>query len=304
MLGSIISAAASLIGGRRAQNSQEHQTQQNIDMQREFAQHGIRWRVEDAKAAGIHPLYALSSGGAAFSPNPVTVDPMGAALADAGQSIGRAVASQESDEQRKMRQLGVRLLEAQVGKAEAEAQMARSQAMSPSPVQAGVGFSSIGSAQTFPYREVEAPKAIQLDPTNHYSADYPGKFDMISPKPVEIESMSPDANWIAAGPARPGYQRFRITKNLEMLLPRNEEGWSEGLESVPYWMYPMVYQANKDYYGPDFWRVLVQELGPNNSFMRWVVSTDRLKELERHMPSREILDQMGIDYRRQMFNRR
>lgn len=37
-------------------------------LQREFAQHGIRWRVEDAKAAGIHPLYALNASGANYSP--------------------------------------------------------------------------------------------------------------------------------------------------------------------------------------------------------------------------------------------
>ena len=29
--------------------------------QREFAKHGIQWRVDDAKAAGIHPLAALGS---------------------------------------------------------------------------------------------------------------------------------------------------------------------------------------------------------------------------------------------------
>ncbi len=37
-------------------------------MQKEFAQNSIRWRVADAKAAGIHPLYALGASSASFSP--------------------------------------------------------------------------------------------------------------------------------------------------------------------------------------------------------------------------------------------
>lgn len=49
------------------------QASRNADLQREFAQYGIRWRVEDAKAAGLHPMYALTGGGAAFSPNPIVM---------------------------------------------------------------------------------------------------------------------------------------------------------------------------------------------------------------------------------------
>ena len=40
----------------------------NYAHQKEFAQNGIRWKVEDAKAAGIHPLFALGAQGATFSP--------------------------------------------------------------------------------------------------------------------------------------------------------------------------------------------------------------------------------------------
>lgn len=41
----------------------------NYQMQKEFAQNGIRWRVEDAKAAGLHPLAALSMSGSGASPS-------------------------------------------------------------------------------------------------------------------------------------------------------------------------------------------------------------------------------------------
>lgn len=40
----------------------------NTDYQREFAQSGIQWRVQDAKKAGISPLAALGSSGASYTP--------------------------------------------------------------------------------------------------------------------------------------------------------------------------------------------------------------------------------------------
>lgn len=40
----------------------------NIAMQREFAQNGISWRVQDAINSGINPLAALGGSGASFSP--------------------------------------------------------------------------------------------------------------------------------------------------------------------------------------------------------------------------------------------
>lgn len=43
----------------------------NYDMQKEFAQNGIRWKVEDAIAAGIHPLAALGAQGYSASPSAI-----------------------------------------------------------------------------------------------------------------------------------------------------------------------------------------------------------------------------------------
>lgn len=66
---------------------------ENIAMQKEFAKNGIRWRVEDAKNAGIHPLAALGASGAMYTPSST----VGASnsdfswLSEAGQNIGTAV---------------------------------------------------------------------------------------------------------------------------------------------------------------------------------------------------------------------
>lgn len=100
-LGSLISAGASLLGGLFGKQSaddaraaQQRMADQNIALQREFAQSGIQWRVEDAKKAGIHPIYALGSAGASFTPvsSAFAADTSAAnAVAAAGQDIGRAV---------------------------------------------------------------------------------------------------------------------------------------------------------------------------------------------------------------------
>lgn len=61
----------SLFGGesKSGLRAQEHMHVQNLKAQERFAQEGIRWRVADAKAAGIHPLYALGATIPSYSPS-------------------------------------------------------------------------------------------------------------------------------------------------------------------------------------------------------------------------------------------
>lgn len=87
----IIAAGAALAGGALSARNARKQAAQQEATQREFAQMGVRWKVADAKAAGLHPLAALGASTATYSP--VTyVDSMGPALNQAGQDISRAVA--------------------------------------------------------------------------------------------------------------------------------------------------------------------------------------------------------------------
>lgn len=44
------------------------QAQANQQLQLDFAKSGVQWRVQDAKAAGIHPLAALGMQGPSYSP--------------------------------------------------------------------------------------------------------------------------------------------------------------------------------------------------------------------------------------------
>lgn len=91
MLGDIIGAIGNVVGGLIGSNSSEKAAQLNYQAQKEFAQQGVRWKVEDAKAAGIHPLYALGANTVSFSPSFVGDTGLASGVAAAGQNVGRAV---------------------------------------------------------------------------------------------------------------------------------------------------------------------------------------------------------------------
>lgn len=64
-----IAAAAASVGGALLGDDRARKiANRQMDLQREFAQMGIRWRVADAKAAGIHPLFALGASTPGYSP--------------------------------------------------------------------------------------------------------------------------------------------------------------------------------------------------------------------------------------------
>lgn len=106
--GSVLSAGASILGGvlggKGDSDAAANQFNWNAALQREFAQNGIRWRVADAKAAGIHPLYALGGGGPTFSPSTFIPGDSGNGLVEglskAGQDIGRAIDSTRTAEEK------------------------------------------------------------------------------------------------------------------------------------------------------------------------------------------------------------
>lgn len=120
MLGNLIGAGISAFMGNRAAKRSERHAQsmfnQNAALQREFAQHGIQWRVSDARSAGIHPLAAL--GASTHSAAPVALGADHSGIANAGQDISRAMQTafksrgkQVSMYDAKVRQLNLRNME-------------------------------------------------------------------------------------------------------------------------------------------------------------------------------------------------
>ena len=100
-IGGIAGGVAGLISGGQSSASAERLNQLNYEHQKEFAQNGIRWKVADAKAAGLHPLAALGASTAQYTPATAIGDsPDWSFLADAGQSIGRAVDVKRTQQER------------------------------------------------------------------------------------------------------------------------------------------------------------------------------------------------------------
>lgn len=110
MIGDLISAGGRLIGGfldRDTANKNRDQemriAQQNMAQQREFAQQGIRWKVEDAKAAGVHPLYALGANTTSFSPVSISggsSSNWSDTLGNMGQDVSRAMQATRTGQER------------------------------------------------------------------------------------------------------------------------------------------------------------------------------------------------------------
>lgn len=114
---SLISAGSNFLGSRMDERSMQGMTaddrrfqykmwQRNRDEQRIFAQQGLRWRVDDAKAAGLHPLAALGlSGASSFSPvmgggSGGSVSSRGDAIRATGAAVAQMVADREESKSR------------------------------------------------------------------------------------------------------------------------------------------------------------------------------------------------------------
>lgn len=123
MIGDIISAGASLLGGVMGSN----EAAKNRKMQKEFAQNSVQWRVEDAKAAGIHPLAALGATGASYTP---VSSGFGDSVAQAGAAIGQGVkSSHQAKGNAKKDSAQAALIQSTINTNQAQADLHRAQAL-------------------------------------------------------------------------------------------------------------------------------------------------------------------------------
>lgn len=105
-----ISAGASIIGGLmgssnvdKANAAAAAERQKDRELQWDFAHHGLKWKVQDAKEAGLHPLYALGGSTPTYTPvsaNFAADTSLPNAMASAGQDIGRAINATRSSTER------------------------------------------------------------------------------------------------------------------------------------------------------------------------------------------------------------
>jgi hypothetical protein len=97
--------AANLAATQANNETQLKIAARNIAHDKEFAQYGVRWRTNDARKAGIHPLAAM--GAQISQPNPVSAFTQAAQLqskerifSNLGQDISRAAMAAATDQNR------------------------------------------------------------------------------------------------------------------------------------------------------------------------------------------------------------
>lgn len=262
--GALISGGSAILGGLTGQSSNKKIARENANLQREFAQHGVRWRVEDAKAAGLHPLYALGVQLPQFTPS-FQVDSMGPAIAQAGQEVGRAVQAQQTAVERTQQALGLKLLESQIGETDARrdyyiAEAARAR-------QSGL------QAQTFPMQTGGPVTVGELDASDAMR----GQVEMQAPI---MPTRSSDNSSVMSGTI-PLWRRVEVQPGINMVVPGGLQGdTAEVLETLgesPILMWMSAMESEKQY--PGFLRWWSDEYLPGLKSARGRL-TDSLEEIK------------------------
>lgn len=207
-IGGAIGAAGSVVGGLLGQSASAQANEQNYQAQKEFAQNGIRWRVADAKAAGLHPLAALGAQTPSYTPSAFVGDTswMGDAAQALGQGIGRAAEAKMTARERareralsdqsvalsmETKRLQNQYLETQIAaqRQDMALQLARSAAMAVRTQQAPPSMPSVGGDGTVIAGQAQAyPTAGTKEKPVEVSTSLPGS-------PHQQAGLNPDVKW-------------------------------------------------------------------------------------------------------------
>jgi len=161
MLGELLSAGTSILGGIMGNNASKKAAQQQYEHQKEFAQSGIQWKVKDAEAAGIHPLYALGANTVSYSPQSVG-GPDFSFVNQAGQNIGRAIDATRSNPG-KMEAFGITAAQLQ----------------------------NEGLALDNEYKKIQLASAARLANQTQLTPGVPSPFDRVAPNGIAGQGNSP-----------------------------------------------------------------------------------------------------------------
>lgn len=239
LAGPLISAGGALLGGVFGKSSNDNATDanlqinaQNNELQREFAQNGIRWKVADAKAAGLHPLAALGATGASFTPSGIQIsgdNSLGNGIAEAanvmGQNINRARQATQSQAEREMEQINLDLARQNLYNSRSQGNLL--------DAQAATAWASINGQPANPPMpsvagSVAAPLAAVRSVSRGTSASPAGS---VKAEPsISVSSTVRDPG-LEAG-STPGFKQFPISPNVSVYGPSQE--FTEALDGMPF----------------------------------------------------------------------
>lgn len=196
--------------------------QRNIKFQKKFAKKGIQWRVQDAKKAGLHPLYALGAQVPAFSP---VQDATGAALSQMGQDISRSQKATLTPTEQQLLDLQVAQAQAGLDRTYAETALLQSERLrtvsgmfqflpEPNTSERGSGAVSGGfGGQVINTRRQKVPA------------------DTVTPLAPDVPSESSSVpNTIAGIPA--GWRGFKDPSGFTAYYPTSSSDLAEAMEST------------------------------------------------------------------------
>lgn len=250
--GTAIGAGVGLIGGALSNMSHEKQSDKGYATQREALQNSIRWRVADAKAAGIHPLYAL--GAPSMNIAPMTYeDKIGPAVQQMGQAMPDILRGKMSEHERIMQFESYRQMVSGTEKNDAEAFYYRALAAKT--------LNDTRSVNTVPGLGVQSE--MGQDPKG-------GGQGMIDLKPAENISRKLGMDYSAAG-VNPNYEVRMLDNGLPMILPLAQGDSMEetiGEMSFPAWAGLLM--RNARHFGPGWLKDMVNSrylgMEPTNKY--------------------------------------
>lgn len=208
-LGDVVGIATGALGlAKGLDDSGEDRAQanrlQDIQLQKDFAQKGIRWKVADAKKAGLHPLSVLGSQGASYQPVGTYSDSSNnvSDILNSGQSINRSLRAQQTPIEKQISLANLDNLKATTEKDQAIAGYYTALA-------AKARNDDVG-AKAFPY------------------GSNPGN-DLTIMKPDEVTRARPEDRSVTAGD-HPFWMRQEVSPGTFIEVPRADNP-SESLES-------------------------------------------------------------------------
>lgn len=253
----IIDPITNIIGGVISEQGQDRRLGRQLDFQKDLAQHQIRYRVADAKAAGLHPLFALGATPQPFSTVIPGGSPLGESIQRMGQSLSQtAVRAGLEATKREDRNLRNKLIESQIGETDARKQYYQSLAATEKAAALqGIAPSNVGVMDEMSGKKPQAG-GLSIDRQKSGLVYNDGRVweepfgqGLIDVKPSEQKTTKKNQPGILAG-QHGAYQEFILPGGQPILLPATEEGsLAEALEAIPFYMWPSIIGLNSRTYG-------------------------------------------------------
>lgn len=238
--GATISGGFGLLGGMMANEYNDDQRTHNENFQKWLLNNSLQTKMEDAKRAGIHPLYAIGQNPPPTFPVAME-DNVGPALRDMGQGLGNAVTRMMDSQQREKHQLDMALGAAQLAESDARKEMYLSEAARNRQAP-GAPMPGLGIQKEIPDGTVRGQiESMGQDPA-------PTGVGIIDIKPSEQTSTKEGEPDVIAG-QQAGYEE-RNFRGMPMLFPRSMgESPEEIISEMSLGAYLGLLKLNANTYG-------------------------------------------------------